>query len=164
MRRTTVAPAAASAGGRLRGSRASRGSSRPAGSICTADSSSRSRAAIQLIRSVLWPGNGRGIAYRSAAEKQPGAHALERVRIGKRPGDRHESRRFQIDELARNPLAARRPQRRDHALTRVDRHVAEPGLALGIGSGLGFVDPVSASTWTTMEIRGSSSMAASTSS
>ena len=107
-------------------------------------------------------GQGRRNRGQERGREQPRAHALERVGVGKRAGDRHEPRRLQVDELARDPLAARGPQGGDHALAGVDRHVAEAGL--GSPSESPSAWPVSASTWTTTEIRGSCSMAASTSS
>ena len=77
---------------------------------------------------------GDGIQQRRREE--PRADPLERVRIREGAGDRHESRRLEIDEFPRDALAARQPQGGNHALARVDGHVTEPGLVVlfaGVG-------------------------------
>ena len=67
-----------------------------------------------------------------------GADPLECIRIGEDAGDRLESGRFHVDELASDPLAHGRAQGRDHALARIDRHIAETLLVvLPIDVGLG---------------------------
>src|ERR1017187_2298200 len=77
---------------------------------------------------------GDGIEQRRGEE--PWADPLERIGIGEGAGDRHESWRLEVDELARDSLAARRPQGGDHTLARINGHVTEAGFIVrlaGIG-------------------------------
>ncbi len=75
----------------------------------------------------------RGRDRRQYGGSKPGQiHPLECIRIGEHAGDRHEPRRFHVDEFARDPLAPRHPQGRDHSLARIDRHKTIAGLYFGV--------------------------------
>ena len=66
--------------------------------------------------------------------KTLGAHLLEGIGIGVIARVCLEAGRFHVDERARDPLANRRAESGDHALARVNRHVAESdGRVIGVG-------------------------------